>query len=249
MGFQPVPVGWSLEPSILIGLLGAAGLFAYRRRTTPSREDGNALYFWLGLATFGVALVSPLDAVSDRYLVSAHMLQHILITMVGPPLLLAGAPDIKWLARWRVNPWFSVVVFNFVLMVWHLPAFYDATLREPNLHVLEHLMFMATAFVFWWPVIGPGSRGATRLSPLMKIGYLAFAGVPPTVVGFILALAPVPLYPFYAAAPRLLSDVSAALDQQLAGILMFGLGNLIYFVPVSWIFFHLEDREPVAAHN
>jgi cytochrome c oxidase assembly factor CtaG len=176
-------------------------------------------------------------------------LQHILITMVGPPLVLAGAPDVDWLGRRRINPWLSVVVFNVMLMVWHLPTLYDATLREPNLHVLEHVLFIATAFLFWWPVVGPGSRGVARMSPLMKIGYLAFAGVPPTVVGFILALAPTPLYPFYGAAPRLLSDVSAALDQQLAGVLMFGLGNLIYFVPVSWLFFHLEDREPATAQS
>jgi len=242
-------VGWTLEPSILVGLIVAAGLYVYRRRTTPLPSDGKPAYFWLGLTAFAVALVSPLDAAADHYLVSAHMLQHILITMVGPPLLLAGAPDMAWLVRLRINPWAAVFVFNIVLMVWHLPLLYDATLRDPSLHLIEHLMFMATAFAFWWPVVGPGSRRAARLSPLMKIGYLAFAGVPPTVVGFILALAPAPLYPFYAAAPRLLSDMSVALDQQIAGVLMFGLGNLIYFVPVSWIFFHLEEPERAVVQN
>jgi cytochrome c oxidase assembly factor CtaG len=108
-------------------------------------------------------------------------------------------------------------------------------------------MFMATAFLFWWPIVGPG-RAGEGMSDLMKIGYLAFAGVPPTVLGMTMALAPTPLYSFYTTAPRLLGDVSVSLDQQLAGILMFGIGNLIYFVPISRIFMSMmEDPDTVPA--
>jgi putative membrane protein len=126
------------------------------------------------------------------------------------------------------------------LIGWHFPTPYEATLHNPGLHIVEHLTFMATAFLFWWPIVGPVHEG--RVSPLMKIGYLAFAGVPPTVIGMILALAPTPLYQFYDLAPRLIGEVSAELDQQLAGILMFGLGNLIYFIPISVLFFRLADE-------
>jgi putative membrane protein len=134
----------------------------------------------------------------------------------------------------------TVTLFNIVLLSWHWPAFYDETLLNPNLHVLEHLMFMGAAVLFWWPIVGP-ARAGEGMSPLMKIGYLAFAGVPPTVVGMTMALAPSPLYSFYVAAPRLIDGVSAGLDQQIAGILMFGLGNLIYFVPSSRIFLGLME--------
>jgi cytochrome c oxidase assembly factor CtaG len=146
------------------------------------------------------------------------------------------------LAARRVNPWLAVTVFNLVLMVWHWPSLYEATLQNEMIHVVEHLMFIATAFVFWWPIVGPGSRGARRMSPLMKVGYLAFAGVPPTVVGITMAFLPTLLYPFYTTAPRLLDWLAPQLDQELAGILMFGIGNLIYFVPITRNFFRIADE-------
>ena len=173
------------------------------------------------------------------------MFQHILLTMVGPPLLLAGLPTSggRYMPGFLVNPWAAVTVFNVTLVAWHLPTLYEATLYNEAVHILEHVMFMAAAFLFWWPVVGPGRFGAA-MSPLMKIGYLAFAGVPPTVVGMTLAIAG-PLYQFYVDAPRLVGGISAALDQQLAGILMFGLGNLIYFVPISVLFFRIADEADI----
>jgi cytochrome c oxidase assembly factor CtaG len=238
--FQPVPLAWVLDPSIILGLLTAATGFIYFRRRNPP-DAGRPVLFWTGLLCFAVALVSPLDSASDRYLLSAHMLQHILLTMVGPPLILAGLPAAmgRRVPRFLLNPWLAVFLFNLVLIGWHFPPLYDATLHNEALHILEHLMFTGTAFIFWWPIVGPARRG--EMSPLMKIGYLAFATVPPTVIGMILAFAPTPLYEFYNLAPRLIGEVSAVLDQQIAGLLMFGLGNLIYFVPMSVLFFRLAD--------
>ncbi|MGB2941046.1 MAG: cytochrome c oxidase assembly protein [Candidatus Dormiibacterota bacterium] len=246
MTFQPVPLAWTFDPAIIIGLVAAAAGFVYYRRRHAD-DRGRGALFWSGLLAFAVALVSPLDAAADRYLLSAHMFQHILLTMVGPPLVLAGLPVGLGarLPRFLLNPWLTVVVFNVVLIGWHFPALYDATLHNELLHVLEHVMFVATAFLFWWPIVGPARQGA--MSPLMKIGYLAFAGVPPTVIGMIMALAPSPLYEFYSLAPRLIGEVSAEFDQQVAGVLMFGLGNLIYFVPISVIFLRLADEPEEAA--
>ncbi len=246
MTFQPVPLAWTFDPAIVIGLVAATAGFAYYRRSHPD-DRGRGALFWSGLLAFAVALVSPLDSASDRYLLSAHMLQHILLTMVGPPLVLAGLPAGLGarLPRFLLNPWLTVFLFNVVLIGWHFPALYDAALHNELLHILEHVMFMATAFLFWWPIVGPARQGA--MSPLMKIGYLAFAGVPPTVIGMIMALAPSPLYEFYSLAPRLIGEVSAEFDQQVAGVLMFGLGNLIYFVPISGIFFRLADEAEESA--
>lgn len=249
MHLQPLPLSWSFDPSVILGLCAAAAGFGYYRRGHPG-DGGNPLLFTLGLLAFAIALVTPLDAAADRYLLSAHMLQHILLTMIGPPLLLAGLPRRLGgrLPRFLLNPWLTVTLFNVVLLAWHIPSLYDATLRNGGLHVLEHAMFTGTAVLFWWPIVGPARDRA--MSPLMKIGYLAFAGVPPTVVGMILAVAPSPLYGFYQLAPRLIGEVSVELDQQLAGILMFGLGNLIYFVPISILFFRIaEDSEAAQAET
>ena len=239
-------LSWSADPMVVLGLLGAAYLYVAYRPAQRRAEDGHPVLFWLGLACFAFALLSPLHTISDRYLLSAHMAQHILLTMVGPPLLLAGLPAGR-LTRLRINPWLAVGVFNLVLLIWHWPGLYEATLYNQNIHILEHLTFTVTGLVFWWPIVGPGSRGAGRMSPLLKIGYLGFAAVPPTVLGMILAIDPAPLYQYYALAPRLFSGINAVLDQQLAGILMFGLGNVIYFVPVTINFMRLGDEAEVAA--
>ena len=241
MGLQPLPLPWNLDLVLLAGIATAVAAYVFLRR----REDdpGDRRLFWAGLFCFVLALVSPVDAASDRYLLSAHMIQHILITMVGPPLVLAGLPSglARYLPRFLGNPWLTVTLFNAVLLVWHLPALYQLTLLNEDVHILEHLLFMATAFIFWLPIVGPVAR-ARGMSPLMKIGYLAYAGIPPTVIGMTLSLAPFVMYPFYSLQPRLFAEVSALSDQQVAGMLMFGLGNLIYFVPISTIFLRLFDE-------
>jgi putative membrane protein len=251
-GLQPLPVGWAFEPSVIAGIVVGVVLYPLLvPRETWFR--GRAWLYWLGILAFFIGLVSPVDSIADRYLLSMHMVQHILITMVGPALVLGGLPDSVSqrlrLSRFLVNPWLAVTLFNVVLMVWHFPSLYEATLEHEALHIFEHLMFVATAFLFWWPVVGPGSRGERRMSPLMRIGYLAFAGVPPTVIGITLAFIPGVLYPFYERAPRLFGDISASLDQQLAGILMFGIGNLIYFVPITRNFMRLMEEQEAQAET
>jgi cytochrome c oxidase assembly factor CtaG len=244
MGLQPLPLPFNLDLVQLAGFAVVAAAFLVLTRR--ARDNGNPGLFWLGYGCFALALVSPLDAASDRYLLSAHMLQHILITMVGPPLILAGLPAgaARYLPRFLGNPWLTVSLFNVVLLAWHVPALYQATLLSEDVHILEHLLFMGTAFLFWVPVVGPVAR--TRgMSPLMKIGYLAYAGLPPTVIGMTLAMAPAVLYGFYTVQPRLFAGLGALADQELAGLMMFGLGNLIYFVPISIIFMRISD-EPEA---
>jgi cytochrome c oxidase assembly factor CtaG len=247
VNLQPLPLPWTFDPSVIAGVILAGFAYAYFGRHVAVK--GRPWLFWPGLACFVIALVTPLDYAADHYLLSAHMTQHILLTMVGPPLVLAGLPVAagRVLPRFLLNPWLTVTVFNVVLIGWHWPAFYQETLLNENIHIIEHLMFMTTAFLFWWPIVGPAGK-ANPMSPLMKIGYLAIAGLPPTVVGMTLALAPVPLYAFYSTAPGLIGELSPVADQNLAGLLMFGLGNLIYFVPISRIFLRMmDDPERVPA--
>src|SRR5258708_3457491 len=123
---------WSLEPTIIGGILLAAGVYVWQvpRSQLLSRTGG---LFWLGLLAFAVALLSPLDSAGDHYLLTAHMLQHMAITMIGPPLPLAGLPRTVPLfrgVRWLINPWVGATTFNVVLLVWPLPSLYQATLTN-----------------------------------------------------------------------------------------------------------------------
>jgi putative membrane protein len=191
------------------------------------------------------------------------MVQHLVLMMVSPPLVLLGicgmrppdparAPGLRrlWTASTRPLP--ATVLFNAVLLVWHIPTLYDTTLRNEAAHIVEHVTFIAVGVVLWWAVVDPiRGEGTTPISPFQKIAALAVAGVPPTVLGLIFSVASNPFYEFYARAPRLWG-LSPVTDQQVAGVVMFGLGNLIYFAAISVIFWRIlgnpadDDIEAVA---
>lgn len=252
---------WGWEPSILLGL--AAVSFAYflavRRGllrddddTTPwfRRATLRPWFFGAGIVSAFVALQSPIDTGGDEYLLSLHMVQHLILMMVSPPLVLLGiagmrpppatvAPRLRAVWGFVTLPWPATFIFNAVLLIWHIPSWYDATLTTEWLHVIEHLTFIAVGVIFWWPVVDPMRVHHGRpVSPFVKIAMLVLAGIPPTVLGFLFCLVGTPVYDFYARAPRLWG-MSAVLDQQVAGVIMFGLGNVVYFVAISIVFLRL----------
>src|SRR5436305_5918482 len=239
---------WTWEPSVLAGTLALAAAYIWLVRSRGRDASWSPLarvYFAAGLLAMFVALASPIDTGGDRYLFSLHMLQHLLLAMVVPPLLLLGLPE-QWRAfhRFHVSPLAANVIFNLVLAMWHLPFLYEATLRNQPVHVLEHLSFIAVGVLFWWPILVPAGRPKS-MSVIGKIAYLGFAGVPPTILGLAFILSPTVLYPFYAAAPRV-TPLSPLDDQLVAGLVMFGLGNLIYFVAIWILFFRLDDKGATA---
>lgn len=241
---------WSWDPTVTVGTVALGAGYVWLIRAQGARRVTNwsplaRLYFALGLLLLFLALESPIDIGGDYYLFSLHMLQHLILAMMVPPLLLLGLPD-EWRASnvVRLSPFMTNIVFNVVLAVWHLPFLYEATLRNDPLHVLEHLSFLAAGMLFWWPIIVP-STTRKAMSVLGKIAYLGFAGVPPTILGLAFIMSPTVLYPFYGAAPRV-TPLSPLDDQLLAGLVMFGLGNIIYFVAISIIFFGLDDKEATA---
>lgn len=265
---------WTFEPTVTLGLVAlvAAYVIAVRRGRLRRDDDVSpwlgstrwrAWMFGLGVLTAFLALESPVDTGGDNYLLSLHMVQHLVLMMVSPPLVLLGicgmrppdparAPGLRrlWTAITRPLP--ATVLFNAVLLVWHIPTLYDTTLRNEAAHIVEHITFIAVGVVLWWAVVDPiRGEGTTPISPFQKIAALAVAGVPPTVLGLIFSVASNPFYEFYARAPRLWG-LSPVTDQQVAGVVMFGLGNLIYFAAISVIFWRIlgnpadDDIEAVA---
>lgn len=227
---------WAWEPSILIGLAALAA--AYMLIVGPLRRRfawGSPVSFlqqaafYAGLLSVFVALVSPLDYLSDELSFGAHMAQHLLLMFVAPPLWLLGTPD--WLVEklltvegiCRVylvltHPAVALIIFSGTMWVWHVPRIYDAALSYEWLHVVEHLAFMAAAVIGWWPALGYRPHRA-RLAEPKQVLYLFAFTMPCTALAALITLSPIVLYPFYGEAPLILGLTPLA-DQQLGGLLM-----------------------------
>ncbi len=277
-------MGWTFEPGVIAGLLllsvgyalaatrfralvvragGAAPRWLPPGALTAERSAGLAprqvVCFYAGILVVALALLSPLHALGERALLSAHMVQHLALTQVAAPLLLLGVPG--WMlrrvllrpplrdpARALLAPVSAFVVFNLVFLGWHAPALYDFALHFAPLHALEHALFLGLALVAWWPVLGPLPE-LPRLPHGAQVLYLFFMSLPPTVLGAIISLAEQPLYPTYWAAARAgflgFPTLSPLEDQQLGGLIMWIPGALGYFLALSIVFFlWLERRSP-----
>lgn len=254
---------WNWEPQLLIGLACQAG--AYLACTGPLRRffPGSAAVpltqvytFVLGVLTLFIALVSPLDILGDRSLLTAHMIQHLLLTLVAPPLLLLGTP--RWLlrpivslpylrrislpiARALTHPATALVLFNAVYCIWHIPRYYEAALENQTIHILEHVMFFGTAVLTWMPVFSPLDE-LPALPQSGQVLYLFFESVPPTLVGAMITFSKAPLYLTYARAPRLFGTTVME-DQTLGGLTMWVPGGLIFFAVLTIIFFRWFGRD------
>ena len=252
---------WNWDPSLLMGTVAviagylyATGPLRVRYRLGPVVPLRRAVAFFLGVDVIFFALFSPLDAIGDSSLFAAHMLQHLLLSLAGPPLLLLGFPAwlLQPLLRHRVafrmgkgvtHPVVASTLFTANMWLWHAPALYDLTLLNEQVHLLSHLLYIATGLLFWWPLLSPLRQGWPPLPLGGKLAYLFFSDMPMVLLGAGLTFSP-PLYPYYQHAPRLFG-LSAATDQQLGGLLMWIVGSL-YFIVLASIFFlrwMLEQEE------
>jgi putative membrane protein len=200
---------------------------------------------WLtGITTVAIALISAVDVYADEVL-SAHMVQHLLLTMVAPPLLALGAPVTLLLRVSRPGFRRSVLlpvlhsrlvqgvswppvgwtVFAVVMWATHFCPLFDAALEEPLLHQLEHLAYIAAGLLFWWPVVGV-DPSRWRLTHAWRMAYLAGQMPLNTAVGLAIYFAPTVLYAHYATIDRAWGP-DPFTDQQVAGILMWGAGDVI----------------------
>src|SRR5216683_4405415 len=153
-------MAWPLDPSVYGGLVALFLGHAWLARRVDDAQPKHTFYFGLGLLTLWVALETPIDTLSDHYLDSVHMLQHVLLGFIAPPLMLLGlSPKMAGLVvrvfidRAVTEPVPAQVVAAAVMIRWHLPALYGATLRSESLHVVEHLTFIAGGLVLYWPIV------------------------------------------------------------------------------------------------
>ena len=250
---------WHAHPDVLIGLAALQGAYLLgvgplraRHRLADQHDPRQTATFTAGVLVIFVALLSPIHEISDRYLFSAHMLQHVLLTLVAPPLLLLGTPDWlirpllrpNWsfrLARLATHPISAFVLFNVAFSVWHIPALYDISVTNHGVHVAEHLLFIATAVLLWWP-IASSMPELPRLSYPSQIGYLFLLSIAQIIVFAPVVFSKQPLYDYYVSAPRLW-DISPLVDQQVGAIIMKMGGGVLFLTLIVVLFFRWFNQE------
>lgn len=252
--FAPGLGSWHAE--VLAAVVVAAVLYARWWRASAERDRARPATFYAALAALTLALNGPLHDLSDGYLLSAHMVQHLVLTLVVPPLLLAGTPAaladglLRRVAAWpgagavvgaMTRPLPAFAAYAVALIAWHLPGPYNAALEHHGWHVVEHLTLLAAALLGWWPILSPSS-----VAPAIPYGaqllYLFVFGIPMTVVGAFVTAAEDVLYPFYAAAPRLFGLTPLA-DQRLGGVIMWVPAALIPVAVFTVVFFRWVAAE------
>ena len=241
---------WDWHPSVVIGLALLGGLYVYLGGLAAPRRRVTA--FGASLVVLGVALNGPLHNLSDGYLFSAHMVQHLALTLVFPPLLLYGTPawvvrpllGPAWVlrsARRATRPLAAGALFSAPITLWHVPQFYESALEHHPLHIVQHLVFIATAVIMWWPILSPVPE-LPRASYPTQLIYLFALGLPMSLAGALITLSEQVLYPFYAGAPRVWGLAPLA-DQQLGGLLMWVVGTIYLWVAASVVWFRWSARE------
>ncbi len=253
------PSEWENHVSVVVGLAALALLYLWavgplRRRggVTGGAGPWRVVSFFAGLAVMYLVLDGPLDDLSDSYLFSMHMVQHLALTQLVAPLLILGTPAfalrpllrpgwVRAAGEALSRPAVAFLVYALTYTVWHLPAPYDLMVRHDGLHVLVHLEYMVTGVIMWWPVLTPLPE-YRRLASGGAILYLFLLGIPMMAVAAWITLTPHLLYPFYSAAPRVWG-LSPLDDQRLGGLIMWVPGGAFYWIATAGVFFAWASRE------
>jgi putative membrane protein len=236
--------GWEVHPTVVIGCIALAGWYFLAK----GRETRHTIFFLCGITVLCLSLISPIDPLGDQYLFSAHMLQHLLLILIVPPLLILGITPTR-LIEWRRTPlmrraettlsrpsiaWSSNML---MMVVWHIPALYNAANANTSIHILEHLTFLMTGCMFWWPIFTPLQE--ERMRPSAAMLYLFGAAVVSTLLGIVITFLPVGHYKPYMHPSddlgalhlvRRTWGISAVEDEKLAGLLMWVPGCTVYFI-------------------
>jgi cytochrome c oxidase assembly factor CtaG len=265
LAIESILAEWSLPPLLTIAVVLTA--CAYLRGWLAIRKTRAAQFtvlrlncFLLGLAVLWLAVASPLDDFADA-LLSAHMVQHLLLMSVVPPLLLLGWPVVPllrgmpaWilkpvlgpllrlavlrrLGRWLISPPVAWIAMNLTFLGWHIPAAYDFALQHEYWHDFEHVCFLASSSAFWWCVIQPWPTQSRRNSWGLLV-YLLSADLVNTALSAFLAFCDWPVYSYYLTQPNPF-HVSPLSDQILGAVIMWVAGSFVFLAPATWITFSL----------
>jgi putative membrane protein len=253
---QAILESWSAPIGVNVSLCLAALVYArgwlHLHKAFPNLIPGWRLAAFLtGVFSLWIAIGSPLEAFDDVSL-SVHMVQHLLLMALGPPLILLGVPALpllhglprtirapvgqflRWspaqrLGRVLIDPAFCWIAATVALISWHIPAAFELALRSDSWHEVEHACFFATSLLFWWPVIQPFPSVAKWPGWSIPL-YLFLGTLPGGALGAFLTFCDRVLYPSYASA-LMIFDISPLEDQVFAGALMWVVGTFVYMVP------------------
>jgi putative membrane protein len=249
---------WHPHPSVwlVLGGIWVAYLVTVRRHRAVAGEpsDGRrrTTLFSVGMACLWLGADWPVHDLAEGYLYSVHMAQHLLFTLVAPPLLIAGTPawmwrDIlrpRWLFlafRFLTRPIVALILFNGLLLFTHWPEVVDASVRSELTHFSLHVLLFGSAILVWWPVMSPLVE-LPALTPPAQMIYLFVQSLAPTIPASFLTFGHTLLYPVYGTFPRIWG-ISALNDQLIAGLLMKLVGGFILWGFVATIFFRWYARE------
>jgi cytochrome c oxidase assembly factor CtaG len=221
-------------------------------------RNTQVVLYCLGVLAIYVATGTPIHDLSEQYLLSMHMVQHLMLTLVAPPLLIAGMPGWLWQAmlsgRWvlpvarvLLHPLVAFGVFNFLIVITHLPFVMDYALREHWFHFVVHAGLVGSAMMMWWPVVG-GIPELPRLTYPYQMAYLFVQSILPAVIASFITFSETAVYDFYEAAPRIW-HISAVEDQQMAGGIMKMTGTLILWSFIGVAFFRWYAKEEAEAQG
>ena len=245
---------WHPDLTVVTGIVALGGLYVAMLRRGRAQglraKPANVVSFFAGLLVLLGSLTGPVHDLSDYYLFSAHMVQHLVLVFAMPPLLLYGTPGwmlspllrhpfVLRLGRRLTRPSGAFATFNLVLVAWHLPPLYNVAMEHHGVHIVQHLMIMVVAVILWWPVLSPSSELPRAPYPVQML-YLFVVGLPMVVVAIFITMADTVLYPYYEAAPRVWEALTPHIDQHLGGLIMWIPGGLVFLIAISVVFFRWQ---------
>jgi putative membrane protein len=265
---------WGLTAIVLVfALLYLRGWLALRK-TRPDQFNSTRLFAFLGgLACLWIAICSPLEAVADA-LLSAHMIEHLILMSLVPPLVWLGLPivpllrglpaflrkgvanplirfrPLRWLSHQLVRPRYAWLAMNLTFLAWHIPAAYDFALENEFWHDIEHLCFLSTSMLFWWCIVNPWpARQRERSWGLLL--YLVSSDFVNTGLSAFLAFCNRPVYAYYVNHPNE-AGILPLPDQMMGAAVMWVFGSMAFLIPAGAITYsllvpHARSRAQVRA--
>ncbi len=249
---------------LLTAILYTRGWFAIRKTRPTLFPTWRLGAFLLGLAIIWLAIGSPLDGFADA-LLSAHMVEHLLLMSFVPPLLLLGYPAVpllrglpralvrtplrpllrskllRTLGHFLIRPWVAWLAMNLIFLGWHVPSAYDFALEHEHWHEFEHICFLGSSILFWWPLIRPWPTNA-RYPGWYMLPYLVAADIVNTALSAFLAFCDRPIYSYYVEQPNPF-HISPQADQVTGAVIMWVVGSMVFLIPAVFVTVKLLQQE------